>query len=57
MSKQLWNVGLLLAVLAPSVVAQSCVSLNGSKQCPAFQSASISTDSRLTGYLSVDLDY
>jgi hypothetical protein len=42
----------LLSVLAtvPGVMAQSCISLSGSTQCPAFSSASISTDSSLIGF-------
>lgn len=57
MSKRSWEVGFLLALLASSVIAQSCMSLEGSKQCPAFQNASISMDSQLTGYLWVDFGY
>lgn len=44
---------LLLSVLAaaPGAMAQGCVSLSGSKLCPAFSAASISTtDSTVTGY-------
>ena len=37
--------------IAPGAMAQSCISLSGSKQCPAFGSASISTDSTLVGFL------
>ncbi|KAH6676434.1 hypothetical protein B0J14DRAFT_615957 [Halenospora varia] len=43
----------LLSVLAtaPVAMAQSCISLQGSTQCPAFSAASISaTDSTLLGY-------
>ncbi|PBP25616.1 hypothetical protein BUE80_DR003530 [Diplocarpon rosae] len=41
----------LLSALAtaPGAIAQSCISLSGSTQCPAFTSASISTDSTLIG--------
>ncbi|KAI9053084.1 hypothetical protein LZ554_003353 [Drepanopeziza brunnea f. sp. 'monogermtubi'] len=41
----------LLFALAtvPVAMAQSCISLAGSTQCPAFTSASISTDSSLVG--------
>ncbi len=35
----------------PAVMAQSCISLSGSTTCPAFNSASISTDSTLVGLL------
>ncbi|KAK2627735.1 hypothetical protein QTJ16_002381 [Diplocarpon rosae] len=43
----------LLSALAtaPGAIAQSCISLSGSTQCPAFTSASISTDSTLIGLL------
>ncbi|XMA17860.1 hypothetical protein WAI453_010651 [Rhynchosporium graminicola] len=42
----------LLGALAavPGAMAQNCISLAGSTQCPAFSSASISTDSTLVGY-------
>lgn len=42
----------LLSVLAitPGAMAQSCVALSGSTQCPAFSTASISTDSTLVGF-------
>ncbi|KAE9371518.1 hypothetical protein N431DRAFT_342522 [Stipitochalara longipes BDJ] len=42
----------LLSVLAaaPGAMAQNCISLSGSTQCPAFSSASISTDSTLVGF-------
>lgn len=46
----------LISILAmtPAVMAQNCVSISGSKQCPAFDSASISTTDRtLIGYLYV----
>jgi hypothetical protein len=45
----------LLSIIAasPVAMAQNCISLSGSTQCPAFQSASISTDSTLVGFLSV----
>ena len=45
----------LLALLAavPLAMAQSCIPLTGSTQCPAFQSASISVDSTLVGFLYV----
>ncbi|EHY59272.1 hypothetical protein HRR83_001460 [Exophiala dermatitidis] len=36
-----------LALVAPAVLAQSCISLAGSKTCPAFNSSSISTDTEL----------
>ncbi|KAK8193263.1 uncharacterized protein BKA78DRAFT_294647 [Phyllosticta capitalensis] len=40
----------IVATSLPSVfAADSCISLAGSSQCPAFSSASISTDSTLTG--------
>ncbi|PBP23549.1 SH3 domain-containing protein [Diplocarpon rosae] len=41
----------LLSALAtaPGAIAQSCIPLSGSTQCPAFTSASISTDSTLIG--------
>lgn len=48
---------LLLSVLAattlPGAMAQSCISLANSTQCPAFNASSISTDSTLTGLLYV----
>jgi len=42
----------LLSILAaaPVAMAQNCISLSGSTQCPAFQSASISTDSTVAGF-------
>lgn len=42
----------LLSILAasPVALAENCISLSGSTQCPAFQSASISTDSTLIGF-------
>jgi|SRR6266536_1039159 len=45
----------LLSVLAtaPSVMAQNCISLAGSTQCPAFSSSSISTSNTLIGFLYV----
>ena len=45
----------LLSILAasPVAMAQNCISLSGSTQCPAFSSASISTDSTLVGFLYV----
>lgn len=43
----------LAATAIPSAMAQNCVSLAGSTQCPAFNSSSISTDSTLTGLLLV----
>lgn len=45
----------LVALLAmvPGAMAQDCISLKGSTQCPAFSSASISTDSSLFGFLYV----
>ncbi|KAG9237345.1 hypothetical protein BJ875DRAFT_160249 [Amylocarpus encephaloides] len=54
-----WGVGLntktvaLLSILAtaPTAMAQSCISLSGSTECPAFSAASISTtDTTVTGY-------
>ncbi|KAL2070746.1 hypothetical protein VTL71DRAFT_13772 [Oculimacula yallundae] len=43
---------LLLGALAavPGAMAQNCISLAGSTQCPAFSQASISTDSTLVGF-------
>lgn len=45
----------LLSILAttPAAMAQNCISLKGSSQCPAFSSSSISTDSTLVGLLYV----
>ena len=45
----------LLSIIAasPLAMAQNCISLSGSTQCPAFSSASISTDSALVGFLYV----
>jgi hypothetical protein len=45
----------LLSILAitPGAMTQSCIPLAGSTQCPAFSSASISTDSTLVGFLYV----
>lgn len=39
----------LLASTLPSTIAQSCISLEGSDLCPAFNASSISTNSNLTG--------
>ena len=39
----------LLASSIPTAIAQSCISLEGSTQCPAFNESSISTNSNLTG--------
>lgn len=49
----------LLSVLAtaPGAMAQNCISLSGSTQCPAFSASSISTDSALVGFLCVLLSY
>ncbi|TAQ91602.1 hypothetical protein B7494_g70 [Chlorociboria aeruginascens] len=46
---------ILLSVLAavPAVMAQNCISLSGSTQCPAFSASSISTDNELIGFLYV----
>ncbi|KAI9741438.1 MAG: hypothetical protein M1818_004244 [Claussenomyces sp. TS43310] len=43
--------GALLSIAAalPAAMAQSCISLSGSSQCPAFNTSSISTDSTLVG--------
>lgn len=47
----------LLSILAtaPAAMAQNCISLSGSTQCPAFNASSISTDSTLVGLLYVFL--
>lgn len=46
------NVALALLSTAPVVVsAQDCISLKDSKACPAFESASISTNATLIEYL------
>lgn len=45
----------LVATALPAAMAQNCVSLAGSTQCSAFNTSSISTDSTLTGLLSVVL--
>ncbi len=42
---------LTLLGVTPAAMAQSCISLAGSTTCPAFSSASISTDSALAGLL------
>ena len=49
----------LLSILAtaPAAMAQNCISLSGSTQCPAFSSSSISTDSTLVGLLYVAHDH
>lgn len=39
----------VLAVVSPAMSQNACVSLAGSKTCPAFSSASISTGSYLIG--------
>jgi hypothetical protein len=39
----------VLASTLPTTMAQSCISLADSTQCPAFSAASISTNSNLTG--------
>jgi hypothetical protein len=44
---------LALSTLAPLADAQACVSLAGSTACPAFNKASISTDTTLQGILCV----
>lgn len=41
----------LVATAVPTAMAQSCISLANSTQCPAFNASSISTDSTLTGLL------
>ncbi len=38
----------LLATTVPTTMAQSCIPLKGSTQCPAFNQSSVSTDSSLT---------
>ena len=46
-----------LALIAiPCAMAENCVSLAASTQCPAFNGSSISTDSTLTGLLCVFYD-
>ena len=47
-----WAVA-LLAASVPVTMAQQCISLSGSKACPAFANASISINSDLTGTLYV----
>ncbi len=37
----------------PATMAQKCIPLSGSIQCPAFNQSSLSTDSKLTGLLCV----
>jgi hypothetical protein len=44
---------LFVLATAPSAMAQNCISLAGSKQCPAFNSSSISTSNTLIGFLYV----
>ncbi|KAF7561775.1 hypothetical protein G7046_g2377 [Stylonectria norvegica] len=48
------NVALTLLSTSPALVSaqesKDCISLKGSSSCPAFQSASISTNSTLVGY-------
>jgi len=39
----------VIALLAPTALAQSCISLAESTTCPAFNASSISTDSALVG--------
>jgi hypothetical protein len=39
----------ILASTIPMASAQSCISLSGSTQCPAFRISSISTDKNLIG--------
>ena len=46
-----------LLATAPGAMAQGCISLSGSTQCPAFSSASISTNSSLFGFLYVLLPH
>jgi hypothetical protein len=41
----------VLAAASPVAMAENCISLSGSTECPAFSSASISTDSTLVGFL------
>ena len=49
----------LLSILAtvPAAMAENCISLTGSTQCPGFSSSSISTDSTLVGLLYVPHDF
>jgi hypothetical protein len=42
---------LILLGAVPATMARSCIPLSGSTTCPAFSSASISTDSTLVGLL------
>ena len=42
---------LFMLAASPVAMAQNCISLSGSKECPAFSSASISTDDTLVGFL------
>lgn len=44
---------LSLLFTAPVAMGQGCISLSGSTLCPAFSSASISTNSELFGFLYV----
>jgi hypothetical protein len=44
---------LSMLVVAPTAMAETCISLSGSKACPAFTAASISTDAALVGLLYV----
>ena len=51
-TKQTALLSLALAAI-PSSMAQKCIPLSGSVQCPAFNQSSFSTDSDLTGLLCV----
>lgn len=44
---------LSILLAAPTAMAQNCVSLSGSKACPAFSAASVSTSSATVGLLYV----
>lgn len=46
----------ILLAAAPVAMAETCISLSGSTTCSAFDSASISTNSDLTGLLYVAID-
>lgn len=42
---------LVSLVMAPAIVNAACISLKGSKTCPAFEAASVSTDDfTIVGY-------
>lgn len=46
-----------MSLSTAGAMAERCISLQGSTTCPSFQSASISTDSTLVGFLCVSHEF